>query len=181
MNDMYIYLIFSKTGTWLSRALHLLGNMKYPHSSLSLDDSFSRMYSFGRVNPNNPFSGGFVVESFNDGLFKKYTNSQCLIYRVKITKEQYEKLEADINKFLENKDKYRYNFLGLFLAAIHRPIKRRNHYFCSQFVSEVLISSSVYKCDKSPELVSPKDLYFINNKEVVFEGMIKEYNQQQIS
>lgn len=181
MDHMYIYLVFSKTGTWLSRAINRIGNIKYPHSSISFDESFSQMYSFGRINPNNPFSGGFVVESFYDGVFKKFSNCQCLIYRVRITKDQYAALQQEINSFLEKKENYSFNFLGLFGVIAHMPLKRKNKYFCSQFVSEVLIKSSVLKCDKIPELVSTKDLYFINDKEVIFEGMVRDYNQKIIS
>jgi hypothetical protein len=68
MNYIYVYLIFSKTGTWLSRALNIFSDTKYVHASISFDDSFSKMYSFGRTNPSNPFSGGFVEENLFDGV-----------------------------------------------------------------------------------------------------------------
>lgn len=177
MSDKYIYLIFSKTGTLLSKALNIFSETKYVHASLSFDDSFRRMYSFGRTNPDNPFSGGFVEENIFDGVYKKFPKSECLIYKVRVTEEQYYQLEEAIKDFLKHKDKYRYNFLGLFAILINMPVKRKNHYFCSQFVSEVLKKSSVYDTNKAPELTKTYDLFSIQNKSLIYKGLTKKvYN-----
>lgn len=63
METKYIYLIFSKTGTWLSNLISIITKSPYTHVALSFDDKFNSLYTFGRVNPNNPFSGGFTIES----------------------------------------------------------------------------------------------------------------------
>jgi hypothetical protein len=170
MNYKYIYLVFSKTGTWLSRALNVFSETKYVHASLSFDDSFTKMYSFGRTNPDNPFSGGFVEENLYDGVYKKFSKSECLIYRVRVTEEQYVNLKETIEEFISEREKYRYNFLGLFAILLNRPIKRKNHYFCSQFVSEVLIKGDIYESEKAPELVKTEDLFSISNKDFFYEG-----------
>lgn len=172
MQCKYIYLIFSKTGTWLSRTLNIFSETKYVHSSISFDESFQKMYSFGRIHPDNPFLGGFVVESLYEGVYKKFENSECIIYKVKITNEQYHLLQKEIQYFLKEKYKYKYNFIGLFGILINTPIKRKNHYFCSQFVSEVLIKSNIYHADKVPELTKTTDLFMVKNKELIYEGFI---------
>jgi hypothetical protein len=175
MNSKYVYLVFAKTGTWLSRILYAFSGIKYVHSSISFDNSFTKMYSFGRINPNNPFSGGFVQESLFDGVYKKFPKSECMIYKVKITEEQYYALENQINSFMNEKDRYRYNFLGLFGILLNMPIKRENHYFCSQFVSKILMESNVYDFEKTPELIRTNDLFKIKNKEIIWEGFANEY------
>lgn len=175
MSEKYIYLVFSKTGTWLSRILSFLSETKYIHASISLDFSFRKMYSFGRTNPNNPFSGGFANESLYDGVYKKFAGSECLIYRVRITQEQYDSLIQEISFFINEKEKYKYNFIGLFGILLNMPIKRKNHYFCSQFVSEVLIKSGIYQSDKSPELIKTNELLLIENMELVYQGFANQY------
>lgn len=55
-----IYIVISQTGTWLSTLIKLYTKQKYNHVSISLENSLSDMYSFGRINPSNPFSGGFA-------------------------------------------------------------------------------------------------------------------------
>lgn len=181
MNYIYVYLIFSKTGTWLSRALNIFSDTKYVHASISFDDSFSKMYSFGRTNPSNPFSGGFVEENLFDGVYKNNPLSECIIYKVKITNKQYDCLLKEVQLFQSEKDKYRYNFLGLFGVLVNRPLKRKDHYFCTQFVSEILIKSEIYYTQKIPELIRPSDLFLICNKELIYEGLITNHPLTQYS
>jgi len=174
MNKKYIYLVFTRTGTWLSRLISVFSDIEYPHASLSFDDKFSEMYSFGRKDPDNPFSGGFAVENLSGGVFNKYPGCKCLIVRVRVSEEQYASLRKYVSEFSRERDKYRYNFLGLCSILFNMPLKRKNHYFCSQFVSEALLKSKVVKLDKAPELTRTDDLYAIKNKEILYEGFVRE-------
>lgn len=172
---MYLYLIFSKTGTWLSKVLRIFIRIKYVHTAISLEENLKTMYSFGRVNPNNPFSGGFTQESFRTGIFIKNRNCECLVYRIQITKDQYTVLVNEISKFLSSSKSLHYNFLGLFTAGLNIPIQRKNYYFCSQFVSELLIKINVLDSSSIPALIKPTDLLRLEAKEKVFEGFTREY------
>lgn len=175
MKHRYIYLVFSKTGTWLWKTINIVTNVKYVHSSISFDESFTEMYSFGRTNPNNPFSGGLVKESFNEGVYKRFTQSECMIYKVNVTEDQYQAIRTGLEAFLQAKDNYKYNFLGLFGVLLNISVKRKNYYFCSQFVSELLIKGNVFNFSKEPELISTTDLLELDNMELVYEGYINKY------
>lgn len=177
MESYYIYLVFTKTGTWLSRLIATFSDMKYVHASISFDDTFTRMYSFGRTNPDNPFSGGFVEEDLKGGVYQKFTEARCLICKVRVTQLQYESLKQELVKFQNEADKYHYNLIGLVGAKFGIPVKRRHHYFCSQFISEILINSKIYDMDKEPELISPSDLYSIENLEILYEGYASMYTE----
>lgn len=172
----YVYLVFSKTGTWLSRVLRLFIKSKYVHSSISLDESLKSMYSFGRIHADNPFYGGFVEENFRFGVFKKYRDCECIVYRLKVTQQQYDTLVNELARFLAFRDSYRYNFLGLFTAGMKISLRREKYYFCSQFVSELLIKSNILRSQSSPEFIRPTDLLNIETKEKVFEGFTWEYD-----
>lgn len=173
MKPSYIYLVFSQTGTWLSKLIYLATGMKYAHTSLCLNHHFTQMYSFGRVNPENPFSGGFVVENLHDGVFKKFAHCKCLIYRVEVTEEQRKLLMKELSLFMQNQEAMRYNFLGLFGVVFNVKLKRKDSYFCSQFVTEVLMKSKIFSGDCLPELSRPSDLLTIENKEFVYEGLVQ--------
>ena len=120
-----------------------------------------------------------------------YPNSRCLVYKINITSEQFDFLQNEINKFFENKDDYKYSVLGTVTAYFNKPHKREYYYFCSQFVSELLINSGIYKTDKLPEVIKPMDLLEIENKTLFYEGFINEdrivknnffiFNSQRIS
>lgn len=176
MEYTYIYLVFTKTNTWLSRLIGYVSKIEYPHASISLDNSFTRMYSFGRIDPDNPFSGGFTEENLFEGLYKKSGDCRCMIYRLKVNHTQYSAVQAEVSEFISSRDVYRYNLMGLLGVWFNIPIKRRNHYFCSQFVSEILIRSCLLHDEKIPELIRTNDLYTIKNKELIYEGLVLEYD-----
>lgn len=173
----YIYLAFSKTGTLFSKVINWGLSHKYCHVSLSFDSSLKTMYSFGRINPDNPFIGGLVKENINEGIFSKFSYGECMIYKIKITDEQLKKLQKELAIFMSEQKKYRYNFLGVFTAYWSIPREKEYYYFCSQFVSELLIKSGIYKSNKPPTLISPKDLLSIDNKEIIYEGLICNYSE----
>ena len=54
--------------------------------------------------------------------------------------------------------------------------KRENYYFCSEFVSEVLINSGIFNTDKKPEEILPLDLLAVENKTLIYEGYINKLN-----
>ncbi|MGG7178812.1 hypothetical protein ACQPU1_14550 [Clostridium paraputrificum] len=178
MKEACIYLVFSKTGTWLSRSIGVVTRSNYTHVSLSFDSNFDNMYSFGRLNPNNPFSGGLTTENLQEGVFKKSPTCQCLIYKVPITEKQLVLLKKELDYYitLNNEAKYKYNFLGLFAVLMDKPIKRKRHFFCSQFIALLLEKSSIWESPKSPELTRPTDLILISDKEVLYEGLVHNIN-----
>jgi len=169
-----IYLVFSRTGTWLSRTLNLFSDSKYVHASISFDNRFNAMYSFGRKHPNNPFSGGFVEENIFEGVYKNYIDSECIIYEIPITDIQFEGIKKDIALFNFNKDNYRYNFLGLFGILLNVPLNRDNYYFCSQFVYELFEKHGVLNLNKKAGLVTTIDLMAMENKSMIYEGFTKD-------
>ena len=128
------------------------------------------MYSFGRLFEYFPIPGGLVEENLKSGLYKKFTKSKCVIYKINVSEKQYEFLKKELDNFLVNKKQYKYNLLGLLGFYINKPIKKDNHYFCSEFVSHLLMKSKIYDCDKDPALIKPSDLLEIQPKELVYEG-----------
>lgn len=55
-------------------------------------------------------------------------------------------------------------------------IIRKNHYFCSEFISYILIKSNIYFSDKPAEFIKPSDLLNIENKEFIYEGLASNYS-----
>ena len=57
-----IYIVLTHSGTTLSKIIKGFTKDEFSHVSISLDKELNEMYSFGRLNPYNPFWGGFVHE-----------------------------------------------------------------------------------------------------------------------
>lgn len=168
-----IYVIFSYSGTIPSKIIRKFTRKKYTHVSIAINDNIGTMYSFARKYIYNPFNSGFVLESVNTGLLAKLQNVPCKIYKLDVTDKEYEKVTKIINKFKRKQKLLKYNYIGLLSPILKIPFKPKNSYFCSQFVSEVLLKSGILKLDKEPIYISPGDLEKYMSSEIVYEGNLK--------
>jgi hypothetical protein len=152
MMEKQVYLLLTNTGSFLTKLIKLYTQKPYNHASIAIDSQLSEVYSFGRKTVRNPFIGGFVKEDVKAGLFKQ---ADCVIYSITVTEEQIQKLNHMFKKFEAKKKDYRYNFLGLFGVMFNIPIKRKNAFFCSQFVAFLLKESNIIDFDKPLSLITP--------------------------
>ncbi len=132
------------------------------------------MYSFGRLNPYNPFIGGFVQESPHYGTFKRFKYSKVKIYSMNVSDKDYERIKDTIRKFERNRKKYRFNFMGVISVAGNYHLKRKNCYYCSEFVKFVLDNTSMKL--KLPDIVKPNDFQKLNGLNEIFTGLLREYD-----
>lgn len=173
-----IYILLSHSGSMFSKAINLCTREPYTHVSIALDEELKEMYSFGRINPYNPIIGGFVKEDIVNGTYRRFPNTRCALYSLDINENQYNRLKYELDKFKLESKKYGYNLLGVLSAALNFPLHRRYSYFCSQFVSEVLLNSGIKIIDKNPSLTSPMDFRACKELEVIYEGELRSYSSQ---
>ena len=64
-----IYIVLTHTGTTLSKLIKSYTKDEFSHVSIALDIKLEKMYSFGRLNPYNPFVAGFVHEYIHTRYF----------------------------------------------------------------------------------------------------------------
>lgn len=169
-----LYIVLSQTGTLLSRLLKLYTHAPYNHSSLALRQDLDVMYSFGRLDPYNPFVGGFVQESSAFGTFKRFKNTSVRILEVEVSSETYAALTAHLRGMLKERTRYHYNYLGLFLAALHIHWAQRNRYYCSEFVRAMALRAGVRGAETIPPIVKPIDFLSVPHR-TVFEGRLRDY------
>lgn len=171
---MEVYIVLTKTGTILSKIVKLIKHHKYTHVSISLDEELNEMYSFGRINPYNPFIGGFVHEKINEGTFKRFKNTKCIVLKLNVEDEQYQKMKDIIEYFNKNSKRYEFNILGLLWLIINKRKIRKNKFYCAEFVKYVIDKSNVE--NELPFVITPNDFLELPNIEKVYEGYLKEYN-----
>lgn len=167
-----IYIILTYTGTILSKIVKIYTRKEYSHVSISLDQDLTRMYSFGRLNPYNPFSGGFVHEGIDRGTFKRFKKTKTKIYSMEIDEDKYERLEEIIQNIQERKNLYKFNIIGLMAVALNVRIKKEKSFYCAEFVKYVLEQSQVTML---PEIVKPDDFEKVQGLREVYRGILKEY------
>ena len=167
-----IYIILTYTGTILSRIVKIYTRKEYSHVSISLDSNLNQMYSFGRLNPYNPFIGGFVHEGIDKGTFKRFKKTKTKIYSLEIDEEKYKKLENIIENIQNSKNLYKFNLIGLIAVALNVKIKREKCFYCAEFVKYVLEQTQVLEL---PDIVKPEDFEKVQGLNEVYKGILKEY------
>ena len=174
-----IYIVLSQTGTIVSRAIHIYTGDPYNHSSISFDADLSIMYSFGRKRRYNIFINGFIEEGLDRGLFPCFPNARCCILEIPVTDEDYAAMKEAVGRFLQNREIYRYNLGGIIGYAVGVRIKRKRHYFCSQFVSSILNSAEFWNL--APEYTKPMDFLKIPGSRLIFEGSIRDFCRRSLA
>jgi len=170
-----VYIVITHTGTCLSKIIKRYLRSEFSHVSISLDEELNKMYSFGRLNPYNPFWGGFVHEGINIGTFKRFSKTNAKIYSIIITDEQYEKIEKNIKMFEENKKDYKFNIIGLFAVVINKKFQPDKSFYCAEFVKHILEITDVVT--DLPAIIKPDDFKNIKNKVLIYEGPLKKYTK----
>lgn len=171
--DNEIYIVLTYTGTILSKIIRVYTGAEYSHVSLSLDRNLEEMYSFGRLNPYNPFIGGFIKENINIGTFKRFPKTRSAIYSLSVTKEQYEQIKELINRIKNDKDNYKFNVVGLFANGLHIKYEKENHFYCAEFV-KYLIDNADIKMEL-PDLIKPNDFKNVKLLKLKYRGLLKDY------
>lgn len=174
IREKQVYILLTDTGTILTRLIKSYTKKNYNHASIAFDAELIEVYSFGRKTAKNPFIGGFVKEDIHSVLFKQ---AHCAIYSLTITNNDFQRMSQYILKIAAKKEYYRYNFIGLFGVLFKKPIKRKNAFFCSQFVASVLKESKAIEFEKDLSLIEPSDLPHSANFQLIFEGKLKGYQQ----
>ena len=169
-----IYFVLTYSGTALGRIIRFKTKKVYTHVSISLDEELKQMYSFSRVNPYNCFIGGFMHEKLNEGCFKRFKNTRAKICYIEVTDYQYEKIERQINNFIKNKNKYKFNVLGLIYIFFDKKIHREDYFYCAEFVKYVLKNANVNI--KLPEMPRPENFENIKNSTLVYKGLLNKYS-----
>jgi len=167
-----IYIVFTYTGTILAKIVKFYTNDKFSHVSIALDEDLNEMYSFGRLNPYNPFWGGFIHEKINCGTYKRFKNTKAEIFSMTISEKQYETIRKTINFMNKNKKYYRFNVIGLFAVCINRKIKFKHSFYCAEFVKYLLDKAKIK--NDLPLIIKPEDFKSLT-MEREYAGKLNDY------
>ena len=175
MEQKSVYLILSQTGTMFSRVLKFFTGAEYNHSSISLDPTLEEMYSFGRLNPYNPFIGGFVQEGKNVGTFRRFYKTTAVVYELKVTDEQYHNIELLIEHMKKNKSAFHYNYWGVFCAIFKTNVAPKKRFYCSQFVRTCLAAFGISNSKDLPKVIKPIDFLKLKGKKLIYKGVLRNF------
>ncbi len=168
-----VYIVLTHTKTILSRLIKEFTKCEFSHVSISLDVDLNKMYSFGRLNAYNPFFAGFVHEYINKGTFKRFYKTKTKVYSLNVTDEEYVKIENTINQIKAEKEKYKFNIIGLVAAGVHKKIGNDHSFYCAEFVKYVLEKAGIKT--NLPEIVKPEHFESLEDINEIYYGLLKKY------
>lgn len=174
-----IYILLTRSNTLVSRLVYLFTRAEYTHVSISFEENLETFYTSSRKNGRTMFPAGPTRESFKYGWFKRYGKIiPCALYELKVSEEVYEQAKIEAEFFMKNADHYHFNVLGLILCKFNISWDRKNHFFCSQLVSEILIRSNALEIPKEPTLMRPTDYMEMKELECRYKGYIYDLAQK---
>ena len=122
---------------------------EYTHASICLDAMYEKMYSFNYK--------GFCMETVSK--YKRHGVEKSISFQLQVTDAAFERLQNKIEQFVENREDSCYSSIGVVFYIVHILFKRKKHYFCSQFVAEILAESGALKLKRRPSLYLPNHFY----------------------
>lgn len=167
-----IYILLTRSGTLLSKLVYAATGASYTHASMAFDAELSCLYSSTRKNGYTMFPAGPSKEYLNRGVFRLRDNAPCALYALEVSDEAYFHALCRAEEFMRHSEEYSFNTLGLILCGLHIRWQRRHHYFCSQFVSEVLEQSGALALPKDSTLMHPQRLHPAAPAEVPVQGTL---------
>ena len=176
MESKKLYIVISQTGSIVSKFIRIVTRDRYNHVSVTLDKELNTMYSFGRVHTYNPFIGGFVKESVNNGSFKRFIrNTVAVIMELEVTPEQHKAVACDLANMYTHRTEYHYNYKGLFLAMFGKVRHKIHTFYCSEFLQKLLERHGIIEPKNERSVIKPMDFLAIPDGKILFEGRLRDF------
>ena len=155
-----------------------LPHVEITHASMAFDAELSCLYSSTRKNGYTMFPAGPSKEYLNKGVFRLRDDAPCALYALEVSDEAYFRALHRAEEFMRHSEEYSFNTLGLILCGLHIRWQRRHHYFCSQFVSEVLEQSGALALPKDSTLMHPNDYALLPQLKCLYKGRLADLPQR---
>ena len=172
-----IYIILCRSGTLLSRIVYHMTGDPYTHVSLAFDEGLGTLYSSSRKNGYTMFPAGPCKEFLDRGVLGQNGQVPCAVYELRVGEDAYWKAYALAESLMA--PWYGFNIFGLLLCRLNIRLQRRRHFFCSQFVAQVLEDSRSLHLPKDRTLMRPGDYARLRKLRCVYKGTLQELRRRQ--
>lgn len=169
-----IYIAFVDTPGVFASLIRRVIKQKYIHVVLSLDPYLEEAYSIGRRHPSVPLLAGFEKEDKRK-ILKAFPYADYMICSMECTAEQKKFIEQELNDAMKKRFSYHYTILGLPFILMNIPFYQNKHYTCSSYIARLLETAGICSWEKHFSLVTPRDFFEYENKNLIFEGSLAEF------
>lgn len=166
MSGPTIHILLTRSGTCFSRLIHLITRDSYTHASIGLDGPDGPFYSFGRKYRHLALPAGLVEER----IAPHRQTVPCCLYELTVDEETYLCLRRQLQTMYAQRQTYHYSLLGALACWLDLPLQRSCHYFCSQFVAELLENCGAVALPKPPALLRSADFCGVEGLRPIHQG-----------
>ena len=142
-----VTILLTKYSDVVSTLVYYLCGRGYTHASLSLDGG-EIYYSFNYH--------GFCKETLDKHRHRGVKKS--LAYQLHVSDSAYEGITRGLAVFKAHRAEFGYTRLGVLFCVLGIPFRWEKHYFCSQFVAELLKNAGLIPWQRPAALYLPNDL-----------------------
>ena len=166
----YIYVLLMRYPDTSSKIFRFFTRTYYNHASIGVSNSDGIFYSY--------VTKGFRKEFPKEHPTFKRREVLCRLYRAEISDEIYNVTKATLESHERQTYKFKYNTFGVLLCFLRFVYTRKNRYFCSQFVSEILEQTRAVSVAKHSALYLPDDFTKQKGLELCFSGYLSHLVKQ---
>ena len=162
-----IYVLLTSFPDAGSKMIGFMTRSIFTHASIGLEEDMNTYYSF--------VWKGFIVEDISRYLKPDIKPYPCELYEMEVTAREYEVIKMILLDFKDKKHTYSFARWELIFGLMRMPIIRRNRYYCSQFIADVLKESKVLKSKRNSARFFPKDFGNLPGMTMIFKGDLLGY------
>ena len=170
-----IFLILTRSTSAVSRLIGHFTDEPFTHVSIAFEPDRLVMYSFARKYARLPLPAGLVEEHMDGGFYRYQGNIPCAVLRLDVDEKTYYRARDRVCDRLVRRGDYRYSVLGLLACKLGIEAEIPGHYFCSQFVAEILENTCRVRLPYPPSLMHPADYLEMDCFRCDFCGGLQEF------
>ena len=160
-----LYILLTRFPGKTAIAIHAMTGCYYTHASIGLEEDMNTFYSV--------VGKGFIVEKITRYVRPDRDPFPCQLYELEVPEKVYCTVKKLLEECVENKNSYQYSKLGVVLCLLRIPFRRQHHYFCSQFVAEILKDAKAAELVKDSTLYYPGDFRRMPGMRLHFQGNLR--------
>ncbi|MCJ7688718.1 MAG: hypothetical protein MUO60_05285 [Clostridiaceae bacterium] len=177
--EKYVYVVISRTSSYMGKIIRKVIKGEYNHASISLNENLSQMYSFSRLAVSNPLVGGIIRESVFTLTIGLKDDVPINIYRIPVTPSQYEHISEFIYDTYNDDEIYYYNILQAIGLISNKKHVMYKTYICTEFVMEALRHGGINLTQIEPYVITPTGICEIMARFIHYSGNLSEYPMRQ--
>lgn len=170
-----VYVVLSSTPTVMGKIIRVLTRNNFNHTSISLTQDMSEMYSFARYKACNPLVGGFVKEFPERLSFGNNKKVFVEVYEIPVNRDQYFKIASFIDSIRKDKEENLYNSIAALCFLFKYEFKANKAYTCASFVMDALCKGGVITEESIAKVTHLKDIRDIFTDKLFFCGCLANY------